>query len=358
MPSLVSAWKSRTFEELEVRVKRILPLAVRKLVRRWRGVRTPQTITTSLPLLQQMDTNLLFCPFTAPFYADPPIPTVSVIYDLQYRAYPQFFTPEEVIQREENFSTAYQKAGYLVTISEYVRQTVLEGANLAPERVVAVPIGLLRPLKQLENEASVNQLLEKYSLQPGEFMLYPANFWQHKNHAMLLTAFNLYRRAHPASTLKLVCTGAPGRGAEEFCEAVLRMGLANWVIYPGHVSPGEYDFLLKSAFAVIFPSLYEGFGIPVLEAMSAGVPVLCSNVTSLPEVGGDAVLYFDPRKPAEIVDALTRLAVEPDLRKRLIRKGLLRARVFAGADRMALQYIDVFAKALTHSVNSRSATGN
>jgi len=124
------------------------------------------------------------------------------------------------------------------------------------------------------------------------------------------------------------------------------MGIADWVIYPGYVPIEEYEFLLRSAFAMVFPSLYEGFGIPVLEAMSAGVPVLCSNVTSLPEVGGDAVLYFDPRRPGQIVDALTRLSEEPGLRESQITKGLQRAARFEGAERMALDYADVFVKAL------------
>ena len=296
-------------------------------------------------LIHKMGVDLLFCPFTAPFYADPRIPTVSVIYDLQYRAYPQFFMHEEWIERENNFRTAYQKANYLIAISEFVRQTVIETANLSPDRVIAVPIGLLRTPAQRENEHAGNELFESHSLQRGEYILYPANFWKHKNHAMLLTAFNLYRGAKPDSPLKLLCTGAPGARAEAFCDAVRRMGLADWVVYPGYVTPDEYDRLLSSAFAVIFPSLYEGFGIPVLEAMVAGVPVLCSKVTSLPEVGGEAVLYFDPRRPGQIVDALARLSEEPGLRQSLITMGLQRTLLFEGADRMAVEYASVFAKA-------------
>jgi glycosyltransferase involved in cell wall biosynthesis len=136
------------------------------------------------------------------------------------------------------------------------------------------------------------------------------------------------------------------------------MGLSDWVIYPGYVSAEEYDFLLRSAFALVFPSLYEGFGIPVLEAMSAGVPVLCSNVTSLPEVGGEAVLYFDPRRPGQIVDALTRLLDEPGLRESQITKGVQRASLFEGADRMALKYLDVFVNALLSEANGVLDTGN
>jgi glycosyltransferase involved in cell wall biosynthesis len=251
---------------------------------------------------------------------------------------------------------AYQKADYLVAISEYVRNSVIETAGLSPERVITVPIGLLRTPGSPVDDSSDDGVLEKYNLRHGEYILYPANFWPHKNHAMLLTAFNMYRQANPHSVLKLLCTGAPGPRAQDFCEAVRRMELSEWVIYPGYVNPNEYDSLLRSSFALVFPSLYEGFGIPVLEAMSAGVPVICSNVTSLPEVGGDAVLYFDPRRPGQIVDALIRLSEEPKLRNSLVTKGLQRARLFESAGRMAAQYIDVFAKALHVTKNEALTT--
>jgi glycosyltransferase involved in cell wall biosynthesis/SAM-dependent methyltransferase len=350
MPSAFSALRHKVLNQ----IKAVLPLALRQQIKRLLAAVKPASSVESL--IGQIGTDLLFCPFTAPFYADPRIPAVSVIYDLQYRAYPQFFTPEELAQREENFRIAYQKAGCLVAISEFVRQTVIETAKVPPERVIAVPIGLLRPPKQIDHETLANGLLEKNGLCPGEYILYPANFWLHKNHAMLLTAFNMYQQANPGSTLKLVCTGTPGFRAEAFCQEVRRMGLADWVIYPGYVSTEEYDVLLRSAFAMVFPSLYEGFGIPVLEAMAAGVPVLCSKVTSLPEVGGDAVLYFDPRRPRQIVEVLTRLLEEPGLQESQIRKGLYRAALFEGADRMALNYADVFVKALLPQANSRLAT--
>lgn len=341
MPSTLAVFGETLFNRLKV----IFPAAFRQRVQRW--LRTVLPVKhNSESLLGQLGASLLFCPFTAPFYADPRIPTVSVIYDLQYRAYPQFFTAEETVERENNFRIACQMANHLVAISEFVRKTVIETAKYPPKRVTAVHIGLLHasePLTPLQ-VTSGNQLLERYSLRPSQYLLYPANFWQHKNHAMLLTAFQIHRHANPTSTLKLVCTGAPGRRADDFCKAAQRMGLADWVIYPGYLSPEEYDFLLRSAFAMIFPSLYEGFGIPVLEAMSVGVPVLCSNVTSLPEVGGDAVLYFDPRRPNQVVETIKRLTDEPGLRETQIQKGLLRARQFEGADRMAVEYAGVFEK--------------
>ncbi len=343
--SLFPLWKQKVFDRLVLIAKRVLPLRIRKQLGAWWWKRS-RPAPVSVSLVREIGADLLFCPFTAPFYADPQIPTVSVIYDLQYRAYPQFFTPEEFIQREDNFRMAYEKASDLVTISEFVKRTVLESTQLSSDHVSAVPIGLLRT-PELLHEVIQDTLLEKYGLNPGEYIVYPANFWRHKNHAMLLTAFNLYRSRRGDSKLKLVCTGTPGRQAEGFCEDVRRMGLEEWVTYPGYLRPDEYDSLLRSAFAMIFPSLYEGFGIPLLEAMAAGVPVLCSDVTSLPEVGGEAVLYFDPRRPAQIVESLIRLSEEPGLRDELVAKGYERVQLFEGAERMAIQYMTVFKKALS-----------
>ena len=343
-PPVGFTWREKSLDSIKAIARRILPSSIKQRIKRWQH--RAQPIPGSAKLLRQIGADMLFCPFTAPFYADAHIPTISVIYDLQYRTYPQFFTPEDLIQREEAFKTAYQNANHLVTISQFVQKTVLDASGLSPQQVSAVPIGLFRTSGKDVKEAIASSLLPRYNLSQGEFLIYPANFWEHKNHSMLLTAWGMYRQAHPNSKLKLVCTGAPGRLADNFCNMVQRMGLTDWVIYPGFVSTNEYECLLKSAFALIFPSLYEGFGIPVLEAMAAGIAVLCSDVTSLPEVGGDAVLYFDPRKPAEIWNALERLVNEPGLREKLIANGLQRSLLFQGPERMANQYVAIFANVL------------
>jgi hypothetical protein len=177
-------------------------------------------------------------------------------------------------------------------------------------------------------------------------MLYPANFWRHKNHEMLLAAFGMHRARHPESAMKLVLTGAPSARRDDLMDAARRMGLADWVSFPGHLPEAEFAGLLAGATAMIFPSLYEGFGMPVLEAMAAGVPVLASNLTSVPEIAGGAALLFDPRRPSEIADAIARIEGEPALRAELIAKGRERVRNFPGPGRMSAGYLAVFEEAL------------
>ncbi len=292
-------------------------------------------------VLREIGADLLFCPFTVPFYYDPSVPVVSIVYDLQYHYYPQFFCEEDRCCRERNFREASRLANKLICISEYVRKTVLQNSNLEPERVISIPIQLPYRLKKL-SPRDADSILDRLGIGGNDFLLYPANFWPHKNHRMLLTAFGIYRAGHPESNLLLVCTGALENEKKVLQEAVYRMGLKDRIILPGFLTEEEFAAIFASCLALVFPSLYEGFGMPVLEAMALEKPVICSNVTSLPEVAGDAAFYVDPRKPREIVNAVERIAADRDLRRKLIDQGRHRLAESGGPEKMAREYLDVF----------------
>jgi glycosyltransferase involved in cell wall biosynthesis/2-polyprenyl-3-methyl-5-hydroxy-6-metoxy-1,4-benzoquinol methylase len=292
-------------------------------------------------LLRRLGIDLLFCPFTAPYYFDPQIPAVSVIVDLQYLVYPQFFRPDDHQERDQNFKNACRLATRIVCISDYVRESVLETAGLDPDRVTTIHIRLPHRLPPVSPEA-IERARRRSNLEDARFLIYPANFWPHKNHAMLLTAFGMFRSRYPESDLRLVCTGAPDAEMERLREKAERMGLGDRVLFLGYVPDEDFAALMQSALAMIFPSLYEGFGMPVLEAMACGTPVLCSNVTSLPEVAGDAAIFFDPRKPSEIADAIGRIVVDPALAEDLARRGHQQVAAFDDPAEMARQYLRVF----------------
>lgn len=302
-------------------------------------------------LLKETGADLLFCPFTAPFYATASVPTVSLIVDLQYLAYPQFFSADDFYYRDRHFKAACAVADRLVCISDYVRQTVLENSSLNAERVTTIQISLPQRISRVSS-SQAEAVLDQWKLAPERYLLYPANFWAHKNHEMLLTAFSLFRHQHPASDLKLVCTGAPDTRQQRLREATTQMGLQESIVFPGYLADVSFAALLQSCRAVIFPSLYEGFGMPVLEAMAFDKPVLCSNVTSLPEVGGDAALCFDPRQPQEIAAAINRIENDPALISELIDRGHRRVELFGDAETMARQYWQLFQEVLAtrHSV--------
>jgi hypothetical protein len=226
-----------------------------------------------------------------------------------------------------------------------VRSTVLEKTGAAPERVETVHILLPRRLGT-PSSAECEAVLSKLNLISDEFLLYPANFWPHKNHELLLTAFGMYLAAHPESKVKLVLTGAPGERQDFMKDAARRMGMAEAISFPGYLSEQELSVLFHSCLALIFPSLFEGFGMPLLEAMAAGSPILCSITTSLPEVAGDAAILFDPRKPEEIAKAIARIANDLDLRKDLAVRSAQRLSAFGGPEDMAASYLAKFRQAV------------
>lgn len=298
-----------------------------------------------------MQADLLFCPFTAPTYAEQGVPTVCTIHDLQYKTYPEFFSEEEVIHRDATFIEACRRATALSAVSDYSRKSVIANGNLDPERIRTIYNRLALRISQ-EKGASSN-VLEKLGLVPQRYLIYPANFWKHKNHEMLFTAFGLACKEGLDPDIKLVCTGAPGERQAWLGEAARAMNLENRILFPGYLSNTTLSELMSNSKGLVFPSLYEGFGIPVVEAMAAGIPVACSNTTSLPEVVGDAALLFDPRSPDQISRAIKSLVDDMELRDRLIRKGYLRSEKFSDLDRMAREYWELFEYASTSELHGK-----
>lgn len=297
--------------------------------------------------LASLKADLLFCPFTAPFFTDLDIPIVSLVYDLQCLEYPYFFSENDRVERHQHFLKACQLASYLVCISAFTRESVLKYSpiDLSPESVVEIPIYVSYESVQHRIQ-NVPALLKQYDVSDNDFLLYPANFWKHKNHKILLAAFSLYVRKHAQSTLKLVCTGALETERNKLQSVVDVMGLRHCVVFTGYVSTEVLQSLFSTCKALIFPSLYEGFGIPVVEAMLAGKPVLCSKGNSLSEVGGNTAFYFDPRKPNDIVDAIERLYAPETVLNDIILQGYQHALHYLGTDKMAIAYYDVFQKAM------------
>jgi glycosyltransferase involved in cell wall biosynthesis len=291
--------------------------------------------------LRDRGVDLLFCPFTAPAYREAGLPLVATVYDLQYRTYPQFFRPEEVAHREQTFLSACRHASALIAISDYARLSAIECGPILPDRIRTVYLRMAQRIRS-SDRTSAGGRLAALGVVAGEYFLYPANFWPHKNHEILLTAFGIAVQNRLSARLKLVCTGAPNERTAWLRRAAQAMGLGDRVLFPGYVDDDTLADLMTGARGLAFPSLYEGFGLPVIEAMAAGVPVACSASTSLPEVSAGAALLFDPRVPTDVAAALVTLDTDAATRARLIDAGRRRAAEFANSDRMADEYWTVF----------------
>lgn len=330
------------FTALATRVAPRIPARLLKLASRL-GYR----INTALKrrgtnhLLRDWKVDLLFCPFTAPTYAERGIPTVCTIYDLQYKTYPDFFAPADVAHRDQTFIDACARATALAAISDYSRRSAILYGHLHPSRIRTIH---LRIARRFAAHTELNlHALDRLDLSPKKYLVYPANFWKHKNHEMLLTAFGMAcSSGRLGPDIKLVCTGAPGPRQEWLAAAARAMNLEGRVLFPGYIPDIELGGLLSASSGVIFPSLYEGFGLPVLEAMAAGIPVACSDTTSLPEVAGDATIMFDPGVPSQIADAIVSLVNDEPLRARLVQAGARRVDAFADPELMASQYWELF----------------
>jgi glycosyltransferase involved in cell wall biosynthesis len=295
--------------------------------------------------LPELNVDLYFCPLTVAFCATPGIPLVAIVYDLQHLRFPEFFTPEQRIFRQQQLAEICQCATRIVCISEHVRQTLLEALPVEAERAEAVPLPILQNLNPPEIDET-RRVLRKLNLKQEQFLLFPANFWPHKNHQRLLEGFAFHRAAHPESNLRLVCTGNLDTRGLEVHSVAKELELAEWVRFPGRLDHDDLNVLLHTCRALIYPSLYEGFGMPVLEAMACGRPVLCSAAESLADVAGDAAFLFDPFSPREIARAMERADLDPASLAPFVARGRDQARRFGSLTAFARRYLSLFEEAM------------
>ncbi len=238
-----------------------------------------------------------------------------------------------------------RRADALIAISEFTKNDVVELWGVDPAKVTVVFDGIDQECLAQRDPAECRQKLAARHNLPEKFFLYIARLdHPSKNHVNLLKAFKAFKDK-TGSDYGLVLAGSKWYGSEAIFQAVDDLGLKDEVVFTGFVENEDLPLLLAAADVFVFPSLFEGFGIPPLEAMACGTPVACSNVTAIPEIVGDAALLYDPRKPDEIAEALVRISSDDSLRNDLIAKGKKRAALFSW-DTTARQMIEFFNRVL------------
>jgi glycosyltransferase involved in cell wall biosynthesis len=266
----------------------------------------PRLVARDVP----RDLDVQHFPVTVPVGAVPGVPRVVSLLDVQHHELSQMFSALERRFRAWAYDGAARDADVVVTISEHAAAGIARFAGVPPERIRAIPLGVDHDRFRPGGPAGGDGLPERY-------VVYPANFWPHKNHERLLEA---WRRVEDPS-LWLVLTGQP-YGREALLDGAER------VRHLGHVEATAMPALLRGARAMVFPSLFEGFGLPPLEAMACGTPVAASDRGALGEVCGDAALAFDPEDTAAIAAAIARIVEDEPLRADLRARGLERAARF------------------------------
>jgi len=280
--------------------------------------------------------DLLYTPWGFSELSRPDVPSVNLVADTLHRDLPGFLPPDEVARRDEWFGRMLGKAAAVQCNSEFVSGQM--------RRHFEVPAEKLFVTHNAIQDQIVSAARERLAAPPSTpYFFYPANDWPHKNHERLLKAYAVYRRGAGGNAWDLVLTGHFTRDGE-LRDKISQLGIADGCRMLGYLGRAEFAPAFRDAGALVFPSLYEGFGIPVLEAMALGVPIACAGVASVPEVAGDAALFFDPYKVADIAGALARISCDAELRRKLAARGLERVATFSierEAGRLADRFLSI-----------------
>jgi glycosyltransferase involved in cell wall biosynthesis len=293
----------------------------------------------TLAEFRRMDFNLVH---SVAGYIHPDLkgfPGILTIYDLQHIHYPEFFTPAEWEERERLYRESIQAAHHGMCISEFTRQDVHRQYGIPLDKLSTVWIIPSRQVWRQLQDQERRALLVRMGL-TAPFLFFPAHCWPHKNHARLVEAIQMIASELPRD-LKLILTGRPFPADHPAVHAIREHGLEQRIVHLGYRSPLEVRALFQGCLGLVFPSLFEGFGMPVAEALIAGKPVACSNVTSLPEIAGDAALMLDPHDTQDMAARLLELATRADLRAELSERALRRRTLFS-ARRSAHQTLSIY----------------
>ena len=251
-------------------------------------------------------------------------PLVVTIHDLSYFYYPNEFLAKDLFKLKNWTEEAVKSAKKIISVSKTTKKDVIKFYAVPEEKVQVVYNGFeKKPPENLDN----NQVLEKFNIAKGKYLLFVGTIQPRKNISVLIRALPLISQFAP--DMKLVIAGKKGWLYESIIKEAHENNMAAKIIFTDFVSDDELSVLYQEAFSFVQPSLYEGFGIPLLEAMASNCPVIASIHASLPEVGGEACLYFDPDEAEDLAEQVKTLHSNESKRAELIEKGQKRITYFS-----------------------------
>jgi glycosyltransferase involved in cell wall biosynthesis len=269
--------------------------------------------------------------FHAPHYVLPALrrgKSVVTVHDCIHLMFPEYLPNRMALgYARASIWAAARTSNRILTVSETSKRDILRFFDVPPEKITVIYNGIDERFRVQPDADEMSRVAQRYQL-AGDFVLYAGNVKPHKNLERLIDAFHLLRQ-DGADHLKLIVIGDEISRYAALRRAVHRYNLHKYVRFLGYMPDATLAVLYRLATVFVFPSLYEGFGLPPLEAMASGTPVVTSNVSSLPEVADDAALLVDPRDPAAIAEGIRRVLAEPGLRETLRAKGLNRAAEFS-----------------------------
>ena len=301
-------------------------------------------------------------------YNAPPVascPVVVTIHDISFEHYPEFFSPRDYAILKTLVPFSARRAARVITVSQHAKREIVQRYGIDPQRVAVTYEAAAEQFQPVTDPAALQAVRHKYGIADGPFLLALGNLQPRKNIGRLVEAFargmgngewgvgsgewglgagESPSTDSPSSVLSLVIAGKALWRESEIFATVQQAGLEDRVAFPGYVDDADLPALYSAATAFVYPSLYEGFGLPPLEAMACGTPVVCSDAASLPEVVGDAAISIDPLRVESLARGLQDVLGSAGLRDDLRARGLRRAAQFSW-DRCAAETLAVYAAA-------------
>ena len=311
------------------------PQAIDRFANRWANFQVRQTLPHTplvrIPLvlsreLRRHPVDVLHVQYTAPPFA--PCPIVTTIHDLAFEHLPETFNRRSWMQLRLTVRRTARRAQEIITVSEYSRQDIIKTYGIPADRITVTPEAAAETFARTTDETNLQTVRKRYGIE-GDYILSLCSIQPRKNLVRLIEAYSLLRRLHPEVKLpQLVLAGKRGWLDKETWRAAEADNTTPGICFTGYVADEHLSALYSGATCFVYPSYFEGFGLPILEAMKCGAPVIAGDRTSIPEVAGEAALLFDPFDTSSLVEALKRVLSDSEFRQSLSAKGLQRANEF------------------------------
>jgi glycosyltransferase involved in cell wall biosynthesis len=280
--------------------------------------------------------------YITPFFVPRRIKIVTIVHDISFNFYPQYIQWRDLFFLKILIPISLKRADKIIAVSEFTRNEIIKYYKVSPDKVDFVHNAINDSFIRNDfTESELAKIRKKYNL-PGKFILYVGTMQPRKNIPFLIEGYNKIKDRIPE--IKLVIAGRKGHNFDKKVdEAVKKHALEKDVIFPGFIEEDDKPLLFNMAQVFAFPSLYEGFGIPVLEAMSQKVPVLVSNIPSLKEVARNSALFFDPGDLDGFAEKLYNISMDENLRSKLSDSGKTRVQFFSW-ERTARKILQIYQK--------------